>query len=133
MTFEILVEQSIDDDGKQSKDERTGIHVREAETSRDTRGYRVQRNTFPDKWKVAHLRILLSFLLKEGKPIIVGTEITRIRKKENIKINLPFGVVNFNGELPVAKVQVFQLFPLKYLVVGEKKEEKKNMYHFDDG
>ena len=35
-----------------------------------------------------------------------------MKKKEK---KLPLGVVNFNGEFPVSKIQIFQLLPLKDL------------------
>lgn len=40
-------------------------------------------------------------------------------------IFLPFGIVNFNGKLPVAKVQILQLFPLENLQENEEEEEER--------
>ena len=84
---------------------------------RDTRGYRAN---------FVHVCVLESGSLGGNNLKIVWREEREKEEEEegNTKRNLPFGVVNFNGELPVAKVQVFQLFPLKYL---EKKKRKKHV------
>ena len=46
---------------------------------------------------------------------------------------LPFArIVNFDGELPVTKIQVLQLFPLKYLQIEEKCQFRQMFWLFNE-